>query len=856
MGKRRLGAVSACAIATALIAALLLIACGQRSLRMPGGVIGGNEQQHQGVSPSNGPIPGVLELDGSIYVNRAISAEGIVTSQGWDAYLNGQYGTNGSSGLNIEQTETSLTLRAFAPGEYAYGLYGQAIGADPKPLKTLINSDVCKIGGGRDDEIPLSYYVGIADYTVGAWRWFGPFGDEDVMVTVNSETLKSRFKSPSDNYYLAVLASNGSKAASALPDEGSLTFPIVVTERNASAEGDDPGGLTIEQVVTWTDVDLMTEPAILTGLTATAATDNVNLSWDANIDPNVDFYQVLRDDLDDADPPIALVGVFVPAVQYKDPSGMPGKAYLYLVQAHNAAGYGGAGEAEGGRLLIPPPVTATIDINEYIAISWTQSLGATGYRIYRADTVLDTPADIAEVDALTLVYHDAEPVVAQEKWYWVQALGEDFNSTLGTPASGVKMEPNVPPLADVQATEGEGPAPFNASFDATGSNDPDGTIVKYEWDWADDGTFDYDSGGDPTVTYEYAEAGRYTCRLRVTDNDGASGTATFIICADKWWSELACNGTSPRSKGFAFDPTGHPAILYIDSVGIQAFYAYFDGPGWSQSDADPENNILSGGTLDFDQNGFPAIGYTRGGATVRYSWFNGLIWQGEDVTGAAADWPCMQFDNNGVPYISYATSGYSLMLANKTTGWSSVPIGSDTGVTITWLAFDSNNLPGIAYYSDVAKTVRYAHYNGSSWDFKTIDTTLSQSNWPLLSLAFDGNDNPAISYYSVDAAELRCAWYNGSDWDGWTVDTADDVGKDSSIDFGPGNVPAIAYFDDTNDELKFAQYNGGSWDVSVVDNSGSVIYGQLNLLYAPDGRPSISYYQGGNRYAHYGPSLH
>ena len=59
-------------------------------------------------------------------------------------------------------------------------------------------------------------------------------------------------------------------------------------------------------------------------------------------------------------------------------------------------------------------------------------------------------------------------------------------------------------------------------FDASASHDPDGQIVKYEWDWTADGTYD-ESGASPAATHKYEVAGPYTVRLRVTDDAGATG---------------------------------------------------------------------------------------------------------------------------------------------------------------------------------------------------------------------------------------------------------------------------------------------------------------------------------------------
>lgn len=404
-----------------------------------------------------GPLPDVFDLDGRIDVSRSVSQDETVTSLGWIADINDQTDTTSDRDYSVEVDGTALTLRVYEPGEYAYAVYGQAIGADPKPLQTLIASEVCDYGGGRDDDIPLCYYVGFADYTIGSWRWFGPFGDVDVLITVNSGTLKSRFKSPSDNYYFAVLASNGSKAASALPADGLVAeFPIDFSARVASAEDEDPGGLTVQQVVTTVDPTLDTEPAIVTGLTATANEAGVTLAWDENADTNVDMYQVLRDDLDDAIAPELLQGVIAPNVTYTDTTGIPGKLYEYRVRARNVYYYGGASTANAIRRLAAPFVSASNGSSQdLIRVQWATVNGAVnGYRIYRADTPTGTPTNIAEVDSATLSYDDLEPLLGQEYWYWVQAQGEDEDGTLGGPDRGIRLQLN--PLQAV-ATDGDFP---------------------------------------------------------------------------------------------------------------------------------------------------------------------------------------------------------------------------------------------------------------------------------------------------------------------------------------------------------------------------------------------------------------
>lgn len=82
--------------------------------------------------------------------------------------------------------------------------------------------------------------------------------------------------------------------------------------------------------------------------------------------------------------------------------------------------------------------------------------------------------------------------------------------------------PNVAPAAAftdvVNALE--------ATLDASASQDPDGSIVSYTWDFGD-GT----SGTGMTTTHTYATAGNYQVKLTVTDNKNATDTATKQVTA-------------------------------------------------------------------------------------------------------------------------------------------------------------------------------------------------------------------------------------------------------------------------------------------------------------------------------------
>ena len=79
---------------------------------------------------------------------------------------------------------------------------------------------------------------------------------------------------------------------------------------------------------------------------------------------------------------------------------------------------------------------------------------------------------------------------------------------------------NHPPVANAGGPY-SGTEDIAISFDGSGSSDTDGDALTYLWNFGDSST---GTGINPTHTY--AAAGDYTVKLTVTDDNGASHTAT------------------------------------------------------------------------------------------------------------------------------------------------------------------------------------------------------------------------------------------------------------------------------------------------------------------------------------------
>ena len=89
----------------------------------------------------------------------------------------------------------------------------------------------------------------------------------------------------------------------------------------------------------------------------------------------------------------------------------------------------------------------------------------------------------------------------------------DITGSIGRFAFGNFRSPNV----KLKATPRYGPIPLTVEFDASGSTDPSGGQLSYEWDLDDDGNFDDATG--PTVTRQYMEAENRRIRVRVTNSN-------------------------------------------------------------------------------------------------------------------------------------------------------------------------------------------------------------------------------------------------------------------------------------------------------------------------------------------------
>lgn len=107
-------------------------------------------------------------------------------------------------------------------------------------------------------------------------------------------------------------------------------------------------------------------------------------------------------------------------------------------------------------------------------------------------------------------------------------------------------------------------------FDASESQDPNGQIVEYLWDFGDGSP----SESGPVVIHVYDTVGQYTVKLTVTDDEGLSGSAEKTItvvqsAVSAVKKTLAAPGKSP--SGIAWDGA---ALWVVDSLNLETYKLY------------------------------------------------------------------------------------------------------------------------------------------------------------------------------------------------------------------------------------------------------------------------------------------
>ena len=540
-----------------------------------------------------------------------------------------------------------------------------------------------------------------------------------------------------------------------------------------------------------------------------------------------------------------------------DPT-LTGAEMISIIQRSGSANYDGDKESPGTGLT-----WQRLNINNALAMAYSERDDAhenndsTG-----SATVLSFSGDTAALDNLKLLKAD----------------GDFYKFTLGAQAD----------IAYI-LTNSQGAAPSTDLLDSSG------TLLKHL------------SAGDEIRL----ATGNYYIRVNAPSSTLAG---TYGISVTQTPDDPLDNHTANTATPIPLNGNGHGELTGMDLLGGSDDYYSFT------IDATNDVNlaIAFGGAstppsaqlLDTNGNFIATIGsaLTRRLGTGRYlirvysaTTLDASYDMSVDTTSFVM--PGLNGSSNGIAYDASGTlhlayfdeASKNLKYAQRDANgiWSS-PIVVDGGLLagqFISMVLDSAGRPGVAYYDANNADLKYAHFNGSSWDVMTVDSTYTTGYYP--SLRFDNSDRPVISYYYKTGSDLKMAYLSGAAWMLSTIDSSGDVGRysslavnlltgrwsmayedtghgyfkyadqtrsgwittvDSTTKTGGGYVslvfspkpkrPEFSYYDAYNANLKLAIFNGSSWSNQVVASKGTVgLYS--NLLIDADGNEDILYYNKG-----------
>ena len=159
---------------------------------------------------------------------------------------------------------------------------------------------------------------------------------------------------------------------------------------------------------------------------------------------------------------------------------------------------------------------------------------------------------------------------------------DDRGATASTTRQLAVTTPNQPPKASFTTTA----TTLTVAVDASATADADGTVASYAWGFGDGAT-----GSGATASHTYARAGTYTVRLTVTDDQGATDTATHdVVVPAPNAAPTASFTVTPSGSAVTVDGSGSS-----DTDGTVASYAWDFGDGGSGTGSTAQHTYAAAG---------------------------------------------------------------------------------------------------------------------------------------------------------------------------------------------------------------------------------------------------------------------
>ena len=278
----------------------------------------------------------------------------------------------------------------------------------------------------------------------------------------------------------------------------------------------------------------------------------------------------------------------------------------------------------------------------------------------------------------------------------------------------------------------------------------------------------------------------------------------------------------------AVDALGHPYVAYAAKWKADLYYACKTGATWTVQVLKTNCYPLDRASINVDTNSRPHIcfaGFIGGTAAVYHAYSqSGASWTYEKIdnsnSGGGLD---STFDSSGKLHVSYFAGGDStLRYAVKSGGSWSVTSFTNMG-SASSIAVDSLGNPHISFVRQWPAGICYAAKTSAAWSVVAIDTNLALIG--NTAIAVDLLGRPHMSWLDWQLADerVRYAYWNGSSWQKEYVEGA--VEQFNDLVVKPDGTPVVSYFYKTATNAPYRLYVaekvGGVWQKQVVEQNGA-----------------------------------
>lgn len=298
---------------------------------------------------------------------------------------------------------------------------------------------------------------------------------------------------------------------------------------------------------------------------------------------------------------------------------------------------------------------------------------------------------------------------------WEDPLASFFRFPI---AVGTEFQGNQDPICDIAVVTpmpANGIAPVTVEFDASGSYDPDGSIVKYEWNFDGVGYLDLGLNANPTHDYWTSYSGDVW--VRITDDEGATSECSVSITVNIGSNQAPVADIDVVTPM----PVVGPAVLNVE----------FDASG----SYDPDG-IISKYEYNFDGTGYIDLGYNNNPTHQYSSTYIGNVFLRvtDNLGGTSVDAVYVQVIINSPPVCNVVVTtplplsglGYVPVELDGTGSYDNDP--GDSVVGYSW-DFNGDNIFGDPYNAGTdSNPVKYFGSNYSGYvNVKIVDSYGSTS---------------------------------------------------------------------------------------------------------------------------------